>query len=85
MSRLVMSVVSLAMEAKVDVNDNSNNDNLVRPINILNFSFFLYFLMLTYTINQFWFIHGNGKRTDLCCKSIKMILNEYWKVTALKF
>ena len=43
MSRLVMSVVSLAMEAKVDVNDNSNNDNLVRPINILNFSFFLYF------------------------------------------
>ena len=45
MSRLVMSVVSLAMQAKVDVNDNSNNDNLVRPINILNFSFFLYFLM----------------------------------------
>ena len=45
MSRLVMSVVSLAMEAKVDVNDNSNNDNLVRSINILNFSFFLYFLM----------------------------------------
>ena len=45
MSRLVMSVVSLAMGAEVDVNDNSNNDNLVRPINILNFSFFLYFLM----------------------------------------
>ena len=43
MSRLVMSVVSLTMEAEVDVNNNSNNDNLVRPINILNFSFFLYF------------------------------------------
>ena len=34
MSRLVMSVVSLAMGAEVDVNDNSNNDNLVRPINL---------------------------------------------------
>ena len=45
MSRLVMSVVNLAMEAEVDVNDNSNNDNLVRPKNILNLSFFLYFLM----------------------------------------
>ena len=43
MSRLVMSVVSLAMEAEVDVSDNSNNDNLVRPINILNFSFFYTF------------------------------------------
>ena len=43
MSRLVMSVVSLAMEAEVDVNDNSNNDNLVRPINILNSSFFYTF------------------------------------------
>ena len=44
MSRLVMSVVSLAMRAEVDVNDNSNNDNLVRPINILNFpSFFRLF------------------------------------------
>ena len=40
MSRLVMSVVSLAMRAEVDVNDNSNNDNLVRPINILNFPSF---------------------------------------------
>ena len=40
MSRLVMSVVSLAMGAEVDVNDNSNNDNLVRPINILNFHSF---------------------------------------------
>ena len=40
MSRLVMSVVSLAMGAEVDVNDNSNNDNLVRPINILNFPSF---------------------------------------------
>ena len=43
MSRLVMSVVSLAMEAEVDVNDNSNNDNLVRPINILNSSFSILF------------------------------------------
>ena len=34
MSRLIMSVVSLAMGAEVDVNDNSNNDNLVRPINL---------------------------------------------------
>ena len=34
MSRLVMSVVSLAMGAEVDVNDNSNNDNLVRSINL---------------------------------------------------
>ena len=25
------------MGAEVDVNDNSNNENLVRPINILNF------------------------------------------------
>ena len=40
MSRLVMSVVSLAMGAEVDVNDNSNNENLVRPINISNFSSF---------------------------------------------
>ena len=40
MSRLVMSVVSLAMGAEVDFNDNSNNDNLVRPINILNFPSF---------------------------------------------
>ena len=40
MSRLVMSVVSLAMGAEVDVNDNSNNENLVRPINILNFPSF---------------------------------------------
>ena len=40
MSRLVMSVVSLAMGAEFDVNDNSNNENLVRPINILNFSSF---------------------------------------------
>ena len=40
MSRLIMSVVSLAMGAEVDVNDNSNNDNLVRPINILNFPSF---------------------------------------------
>ena len=43
MSRLVMSVVSLAMEAEVDVNDNSNNDNLVRPINILISSFSILF------------------------------------------
>ena len=43
MSRLVMSVVSLAMEAEVDVNDNSNNDNLVRPIKILNSSFSILF------------------------------------------
>ena len=43
MSRLVMSVVNLAMEAEVDVNDNSNNDNLVRPINILNSSFSILF------------------------------------------
>ena len=40
MSRLVMSVVSLAMGAEVDVNDNTRNENLVRHINILNFSSF---------------------------------------------
>ena len=62
MSRMVMSVVSLAMGAEVDVDGSSNN--MVRHRSIVFFPFFLHFLSQTDTINQLWPVHGTAKRTD---------------------